>query len=84
MSPLFQSFEYLNRDSGERALESTAPRTIFLWLIAALLMLGALGGIELYGLIRWHKFDWTIGLIVLVNALSVFFQARLIYRRLDR
>lgn len=84
MSPVFESFEYLNRSSETRMLENVSLRSTFLWLLLGLFVLGMLAGVELFSLVRLNRFDWTMALVSLAAMLNVFRQARIIYRSLAR
>jgi hypothetical protein len=60
MSRLFESFEFLDRGWDIRALENQSLRSVFLWLLPLLLLLGADIVIEAYVNFRLHRFNWPI------------------------
>lgn len=83
MSRLFESFEFINRGWDVRFLESQSLRRAFVMLLLDLFMLGMGTGITIYGIFRFHRFDWSFAAVSLVFLLSVFRYVPLIYRRLD-
>jgi hypothetical protein len=84
MSRLFESFEFLDRGWDIRALESQSLRSVFLWLLPLLFLLGADTAIEAYVIFHLHRFNWSIAFNVPVVGLLAFRYARIIYRRLPR
>jgi hypothetical protein len=84
MSPLFESFNFLDRGWDVRTLENQSLRSVFLWLVLLLFLIGALTAQAMHQLLRLHHFDW-LSVIVLANlGLFAFRSVRLIYRRLGR
>lgn len=84
MSHLFESFDFLDRGWDVRALENQSLRSVFLWLLALVFMIGA-GVLQFtYQLFHLHQFDWTHAFLLPVFSLAAFRYARIIYRRLGR
>ena len=84
MSRLFESFEFLDRGWDVRVLENQSVRTVFLWLLPLLFLLGAETLLEAYDIFRLHRFNWSIAFNLPVIGLLAFRYARIIYRRLPR
>ena len=84
MSRLFESFEFLDRGWDVRVLESQSPRSIFLWLLPVIFLLGAGTAIIAYQIFHLRHFNWESVLNLLVLVLIAFRYARIIYRRLGR
>ncbi|MGA7926085.1 MAG: hypothetical protein WCA20_08820 [Candidatus Sulfotelmatobacter sp.] len=84
MSRLFESFEFLDRGWDVRALESQSPRSMFLWLLPLVFVLGADTVVMIYQLFHLHRLNWSTAFNLAVVALIAFRYARLIYRRLGR
>jgi len=84
MSRLFESFEFLDRGWDVRALESQSLRSIFLWLLPLVFVLGADTFVMIYQLFHAHHLNWSMTFNLPVVALLAFRYARLIYRRLGR
>jgi hypothetical protein len=84
MSRLFESFEFLDRGWDVRALENQSLRSVFLWLLLMLFLLGGEALMTAYQVFRLHRFNWSIVPNVLVLSLIAFRYARIIYRRLPR
>ena len=57
MSRLFESFEFLDRSWDVRVLENQSLRSVFLWLIPLLLLLGVDTGIGAFQFFRFHHFS---------------------------
>ena len=82
MTPLFHSFEYLNRSRDERVLETQSVRAVFTWLVVTVFMLGAMSVMTIYEAVRLHRIDWTgIFLIVMFGGMALQ-NGSLIYRHL--
>jgi len=84
MSRLFESFEFLDRGWDIRALENQSLRSVFLWLLPPLFLLGADTVIETYVIFHSHRLNWPIVFNLPVIGLLAFRYARIIYRRLPR
>jgi len=84
MSRLFESFELLDRGWDIRVLENQSLRSVFLWLLPLLFLLGADTVIEAYMVFHLHRFNWEISFNLPVVGLLTFRYARMIYRRLPR
>ena len=84
MNRPFDSFEYLQRGPDVRLLETQSIRSIFVWLLVDLFMLGALSFMMIYRIFCLHHFDWTNAMLLLVIGLPVIRYSRVVYRKLDR
>ena len=84
MSRLFESFEFLDRGWDIRVLENQSLRSIFVWLLISLFLLGAGITLSTYQLFRLHRFDWSNIATYLILGVIAFRYSRIIYRRLDR
>ena len=84
MSRLLESFEFLDRGWDIRALENQSLRSMFLWLLPLLFLLGADAFLEAYEIFHLHRLNWSIAFNLPVIGLIAFRYARLIYRRLPR
>jgi bacteriorhodopsin len=84
MSHLFESFKFMDRGRDVRELENQSLRSMFLWLLAALFVLGMLTSMMIDGLFRLHRFSWSIALAFPALIFLAFRLSRLIYRRLGR
>ena len=84
VSRLFESFEFLDRGWDIRVLENQSLRSVFLWLLPLLFLLGADSVIESYLIFHLHHFNWEIAFNLPVVGLLAFRYARMIYRRLPR
>ncbi len=84
MSRLFESFEFLDRSWDVRVLENQSLRSVFLWLIPLLLLLGVDTGIGAFQFFRFHHFSWSIVFDLSAYGFIAFRLARMIYRRLPR
>jgi hypothetical protein len=82
MSHLFESFKFMDRGWDARALESQSLRSMFVWLLVDLFMLGMLTSMMIFELLRLHRFDWSAAILLPVFILPAFRFSRLIYRRL--
>ena len=82
MSPLLESFEFLNRGWDIRFLEGHSLRCAFVWLLLDVFMLGAVSFMFVYEILRQHRFDWTAALLIVLFGLTVVRISPLIYRRL--
>lgn len=82
MLSLFESFNTLNRGWGDRVLEFRSVRTVFLWLLASLFVLGAYVSIAIYQSFRFHRFDWADVLLIALFGIPCFRYARIVFRRL--
>jgi len=82
MSRLFESFEFLDRGWDVRALENQSIRSVFLWLLPLLFLLGADTAATLYVLFHFHHLNWSIIFNTPVVGLFAFRYARIVYRRL--
>jgi len=79
---MFESFEFLNRGWDIRILEGQSLRSVFLWLLPVIFLLGGETFVAIYQIFRLHRIDWAIVMSMLVLGLSAFRYTRLIYRRL--
>ena len=84
MSRLFESFELLGRGWEARIRESMSLRSIFIWLLVSLLLLGAEIALTAYDLFQFHRVSWPIVMNMAVFGLIAFRYARIIYRSLGR
>lgn len=82
MSGLFESFEFLDRGWDVRVLEAQSLRSIFLWLLPLVLVLGVGLTVITYQIFHLHRISWSIVFNLLVVAMLAFRYARLIYRRI--
>jgi hypothetical protein len=57
MSRLFESFEFLDRGWDVRALESQSLRSMFLWLLPLVFVLGADTVVMIYQLFHLHRLN---------------------------
>jgi hypothetical protein len=82
MSRFSESFEYLDRGWDIRVLEGLSLRSVFLWLILLLFLVGMDAGIELYKFFHFHRIDppWLLP----IWAILAFRYSRLVYLRLGR
>jgi hypothetical protein len=74
----------MDRSWEARALENQSLRSMFVWLLLDLFMLGMLTSMMLYELFRLHRFDWSGAMLLPVFILPAFRLSRLIHRRLGR
>ena len=79
---LFESFNVLLNRGDDRILEHQSVRSVFLWLLILLFLLGADAGLALYRFFH-HRFDWTDLLVIVGLGIICYRSARMIYRRLD-
>jgi hypothetical protein len=84
MSRPLESFEFLNRGWDIRILETQSLRSLFVWSLVDLFMLGMLTSMTLYEAVRLHRFNWSTAFLFPVFILSVFRYVPLVYRRLGR
>jgi hypothetical protein len=84
MSRLFESFEFLDRGWDIRVLESQSLRSVFLWLLPLIFVLGADTAVTTYQIFHLHRLNWSIVFNLPVLGLIAFRYARIIYRRLGR
>ena len=84
MSRLFESFEFLDRGWDVRALENQCLRSMFVWLLPLMFVLGADAAILAYQILHLHRFSWTLALNVPTLAVLACRYGRLIYRRLGQ
>jgi hypothetical protein len=84
MSRLFESFEFLDRGWDARVLEAQSLRSVFLWLLAIVFLLGADAAFLTYQVVHLHRLDWSIVLNLVILGFIAFRYARIIYRRLLR
>lgn len=84
MSRLFESFEFLDRGWDVRALETQSLRSMFLWLLPLVSVLGVDTAFMTYQIFHLHRLDWSMVFNLPVLTLAAFRYSRLIYRRLGR
>jgi hypothetical protein len=84
MSRLFESFEFLDRGWDVRALENQSLRSVFLWLLPLMFVIGADTAVMTYQIFHLHHFNWSLVFNLPVLGLIAFRYARVIYRRLGR
>jgi hypothetical protein len=84
VSRLFASFEFMDRGWDVRALENQSLRSVFVWLLLDLFMLGMITFMMIYDVFRLHRFSWSNAMLFPVFILPAFRYSRLIYRRLGR
>jgi len=84
MSRLFESFEFLDRGWDVRVLETQSLRSMFLWLLPLVFVLGADTAVMTYQIFHLHHLDWSMVVNLPVVILAAFRYSRLIYRRLGR
>jgi hypothetical protein len=79
---MFESFNHLSRGWDDRVLETQSLRSLFVWLLVSVFLLGTLTAVVLFQAFRQHRFDWS----GIFTALSIGFIAfrinRILYRRL--
>jgi predicted Na+-dependent transporter len=85
MARLFESFEFMDRGWDVRMLENSSVRSIFVYLLSMIFMLGMGAGVAFYAFFRdtRHPSPLAVALFVLYVLIALR-HARLIYRRLDR
>ena len=84
MSRLFESFEFLDRGWDVRVLETSSLRSVFLWLLPILFLLGIDTAIGAYQFFWLRHSSWSIVFDLSFYGFIVFRLARMIYRRLPR
>jgi hypothetical protein len=84
MSRLFESFEFLDRGWDIRVLENQSLRSVFLWLLPLVFLLGADTAIESYLIVHLRRFNGEMAFNLPVVGFLAFRYARMIYRRLPR
>jgi hypothetical protein len=82
MSRLFESFEFLDRRWEARVLEGMSLRSVFVWLLASLLLLGVDFALTTYDFFHLHRVNWPLASNLAIFGLSAFRFARIIYRSL--
>jgi hypothetical protein len=83
MIRLFESVD--STDQGwDRVFDGYSPRSVFLFLLAAVFVLGADIFAAVYKVVRHHSFDWSLILVLPVLGFNAVICARSIYRRLER
>lgn len=82
MSRLFESFEFLNRGWDVRVLEGQPPRTIFVFLLIDVFLLGAFTLMVIVNSVHMQRFEWGRGFLILTFILPVVRYSHLIWRRL--
>ncbi len=82
MSRLFESFNFMNSGWAIRLLESQSLRSIFLMLMIDVFMLGMVCTILLYDGVRFHRFDLSNAMFLVLFVLPVFRYSSVVYRRL--
>jgi hypothetical protein len=82
MSRLFESFEFLDKGWDVRVLESQSLRSIFLWLLPLVFVLGADTALMTYQIFHLHRLNWSMVFNLPVLTLLAVRYARLVYRRL--
>jgi hypothetical protein len=83
MGHLFESFSFLNRGSDVRELEDRSLRSVFLWLLPLLFVLGMLTSMVAYEFVRQHRVNWLAVVLIVNLSLLAFRSARIIYRRIN-
>lgn len=83
MSRPLESFEFMNRGWDVRLLEGQSPRSIFVWLLLDVFILGMLTSMVVFDAFRLHRFDWSTAILLPVFHLPVIRYSPLVYRRLD-
>jgi hypothetical protein len=83
MSRLFESFEFLDRGWDVRVLESQSLRSVFIWLLVLVFLLGADAAFIAYQIVRHHRFDGSIILNLLTLGFIAYRYTRIIIRRLE-
>jgi hypothetical protein len=84
MSRIFKSFAFLDRGWDVRTLENQSLRSVFLSLLAMLLLLGADLTYEAFAIFRNHRVNWPVAMNLLLFSIIGFRYARIIYRRLPQ
>ncbi len=84
MSRLLESFEFLDRGWDVRVLEGQSLRSVFLWLLPLMFLLGVDTAFMAYQIFHLHRLNWSIVFNLLVFGLIACRYARIIYRRLGR
>lgn len=82
MSRLFESFEFLGRRWDARVLEAMSLRSVFIWLVPTLLLLGVEVALTTYDYFHLHRVSWPIVLNMVVFGLIAYRYTRIIYRSL--
>lgn len=82
VSRLLQSFEFLNRGWDVRLLENQSLRSIFIFLLVNVFLLGALIFMFIYEAVHIHRFDWLSALLLIVLGAPAYRYSSLIFRRL--
>jgi Ni/Fe-hydrogenase subunit HybB-like protein len=84
MSRPLESFEFLNRVWDIRVLETQSLRSVFVFLLLGMFVLGMLSSMTIYQAVHLHRFDWTAAFLSPVFILAAFRYAPVLYRRLGR
>jgi hypothetical protein len=84
MSRLFESFEYLDRGWDVRVLENCSARWLFVATVLLVFILGMDVSVTVFQGFRFHRFNWTEALNMLLVGILAFRYSRLIYRRLSQ
>jgi hypothetical protein len=82
MSRLFESFEFLGRTWETRVLEGMSLRSVFVWLLVSLWLLGADVALTAYDFFHLHRVAWPIVLNMAFFGVIAFRLSRIIYRSL--
>jgi hypothetical protein len=82
MSRLFESFEFLDRGWDVRALENQSLRSVFMYLLSMMFVLGADAALTAYQVFRLHRFDSSIVFTLPVGTVLAFRYSRILYRKL--
>ncbi len=82
MSRVLESFEFLDRGWDVRVLENQSARTLFLWLLPVVFVLGADTAILAYNIFHRRPFDWAIAMNLAILILAAFRYGRTVYRQL--
>lgn len=79
---LFDSFNFLDRGWDVRVLENQSLRSVFLWLLVSLFVLGADAALAMYQFFHLHRFNWSDLALLALLGINSCRLARIVYRRL--
>ena len=82
MSRLYEPFDFLNRGWIARALEGQSPRRMFVFLLIDTFMLGAFTVMVISDAVHMHRFEWHLGMMLVVLLLPVVRAVQVVWHRL--
>jgi hypothetical protein len=74
----------MNRSREDRLLEHNSPRKVFVWLLLLTFLLGGNASLTAYQAVRFHRFNWSESIVLLVLFIAVVQSSRTLYRLLGR